>query len=211
MATGKPKSGAGLYAGYKKNYQPIKSSKGTKAEKVVNKVLAAAGGGVKPQKVKVGGKTMTTKPTEAGLGVVGTMARAAARTAARNAAKNAAKNAGKDTAKAKVSEGRQALSKTSITKWNYNAKETPKRRIGSIGKEYAKETAKSDKKTRTEVKQWSKERNNLPALAPKFKQVSPTNPRWSKVGVKPYSKNNEMMSGKVPIKGHTSPVKRKGK
>jgi hypothetical protein len=82
MAAGKPKSGAGPYAGYKKNYAPIKSSKGTKAEKVVGKVLSAAGGGVKPQKVKVAGKTMTTKPVESGLGAVGTMARAAARAAA---------------------------------------------------------------------------------------------------------------------------------
>jgi hypothetical protein len=89
MATGKPKSGAGPYAGYKKNYAPIKSSKGTKAEKVVGKVLAAAGGGVKPQKVKVAGKTMTTKPVESGLGVVGTMARAAARAAASPVGKSA--------------------------------------------------------------------------------------------------------------------------
>jgi hypothetical protein len=197
MATGKPKSGAGPYAGYKKNYSPIKSSKGTKAEKVVGKVLAAAGGGVKPQKVKVAGRTMTTKPTEAGLGVVGAMAKAVARTTARNA--------GKDAAKATT----KRPNTVSITKWNYKSKETPKRRIGSIGKEYAKQTAKSDKRSRTEVKEWSKERNNLPALAPKFKQVSPTSPQWSKVGVKPYSKNNEMMSGKVPVKGRTSRPKGK--
>jgi hypothetical protein len=81
-------TGAGPYSGYKKNYAPIKSSKGTKAEKVVGKVLAAAGGGVKPQKVKVGGKTMTTKPVESGLGVVGAMAKAVARTTARNAGKS---------------------------------------------------------------------------------------------------------------------------
>jgi hypothetical protein len=75
-------TGAGPYAGYKKNYAPIKSSKGTKAEKVVGKVLSATGGGMKPQKVKVGGKTMTTNPVESGLGVVGAMARATARAAA---------------------------------------------------------------------------------------------------------------------------------
>ena len=79
MATGKPKSGAGPYAGYKKNYAPIKSSKGTKAEKVVGKVLAA---GSSPSSVKT--KYGKAKMSEGGLGVVGTMAKAVARTAARN-------------------------------------------------------------------------------------------------------------------------------
>lgn len=83
MAVGK--GGAGPYSGYKKNYAPIKSSKGTKAEKVVRKVLKAANG---PSTIKDPKTGKTVQVAGAGLGVVGTMARAAARTAARNAGRS---------------------------------------------------------------------------------------------------------------------------
>ena len=73
MATGKPKSGAGPYAGYKKNYQPIKSSKGTKAENLVQKGLrAVAKDGSKTARVKGPDGKMRTVTVEqmGGLGKV---------------------------------------------------------------------------------------------------------------------------------------------
>lgn len=77
-------AGAGPYTGYSKNYKPIKSSKGTKAEKVVRKVLKSAGGGIKPTRDPLTGKM--TKPVEAGLGV-GAVAKASAREIAKNMSK----------------------------------------------------------------------------------------------------------------------------
>jgi hypothetical protein len=196
MATGKPKSGAGPYAGYKKNYSPIKSSKGTKAEKVVGKVLAAAGGGVKPQTVKVGGKTMTTKPVESGLGVVGAMAKAIARTTARNAGKDAAKATTKyDT-----------ISQTKFLRGATKA--TDKRRLGTAAKEYARGKAAGAKGTKFVVKQYSK---NSPDsfVVPKFKKVSPTSDSMIR-GNKPYSQPLIKMNNKAPVKTKTS-SKNRGK
>jgi hypothetical protein len=161
------KGGAGPYSGYKKNYAPIKSSKGTKAEKVVGKVLAAAGGGMKPQKVKVAGRTMTTKPTEAGLGIVGQLSRAGARAASKAAfaTTRSPETFLKRVKDASVKKTPSALEKeraksttranpgfvSSVTK--LNTRGVTKRRVGSIGKAEAKADDKvyTSKKNAREV------------------------------------------------------------
>jgi hypothetical protein len=193
MAVGK--GGAGPYSGYKKNYAPIKSSKGTKAEKVVGKVLAAAGGGVKPQKVKVAGRTMTTKPTEAGLGVVGAMAKAVARTTARNAGKDAAKATTK----------RNTISQTKFLPGATKA--TDKRRLGTAAKEYAREKAAGAKGTKSVVKEYSKISPDS-FVVPKFKKVSPTSNSMVR-GYKPYSQPLIKMDNKAPVKSKASRPKGK--
>jgi hypothetical protein len=73
-----------------------KKTKGTvtrgKPSPVVS-ALAALGGGVKPAKVKVAGKTMTTKPAEAGVGIGSAIAKVAGRAAAKKIAADAARDA----------------------------------------------------------------------------------------------------------------------
>jgi hypothetical protein len=68
MAEKKKATGAGPYSGYSKNYQPIKSSKGTAAEKLVQKgVRALAKDGSKTARVKgPDGKMRTVTIQEAG-------------------------------------------------------------------------------------------------------------------------------------------------
>jgi hypothetical protein len=187
-------TGAGPYSGYKKNYAPIKSSKGIKAEKVVGKVLTAAGGGVKPQKVKIAGKTVTTKPVESGLGVVGAMAKAIARTTARNAGKDAAKATTK----------RNTISQTKFLPGATKA--TDKRRLGTAAKEAARGKAAGAKGSKFVVKYYSK---NSPDsyVVPTFKKVSPTSNSMVR-GNKPYSQPLIKMDNKAPVKAKTSSKKR---
>jgi hypothetical protein len=68
MAEKKKATGAGPHSGYSKNYQPIKSSKGTAAENLVQKGLrAVAKDGSKTVRVKgPDGKMRTVQVQEAG-------------------------------------------------------------------------------------------------------------------------------------------------
>lgn len=205
MATGKPKSGAGPYAGYKKNYAPIKSSKGTKAEKVVGKVIAAAGGGVKPQKVKVGGKTMTTKPVESGLGVVGTMARAAARTAARNAGKSVK---GPSAARVKAIRKDRSEAISNFREWEMGGRDIPisKRSIKREAKEDLGRGAGGTVRDSGVAKRLAARKARIESRNKKSdKAASPAKPGTANV----YSRTTPKSVSLPKLK--TSPIKRKGK
>ena len=215
MATGK--GGAGPYAGYKKNYSPIKSSKGTKAEKVVGKVLSAAGGGVKPQKVKVGGKTMTTKPVESGLGVVGAMAKAVARTAARNAGKSVK---GPSPARVKAIRKDRSEAVSNFREWEMGGRDIPisnrtlKReakedlgrgaggtlRDSGVAKRLAARKARSDRAGKEIARA-----GELMGASVRGKGTMSDVVR--KISAE--SRTNSARNTKVPVKGRTSPTKGK--
>lgn len=109
MADKNPKRGAGPYTGYGRNYRPVKSSKGTAAERAVVTAL----GGNKSSTVK--SKYGNLKMTESGVGgVVASALKAVGRAGAKSVGKSAGKSAGKAAAAAKPTKPTAAFSKGGI-------------------------------------------------------------------------------------------------
>lgn len=87
---------AGVYSGLKKQYKPIRSSKGTKAESVVVKALDVVAGSVNPGTMTVRGKKYTPEYAESG---VGNPVSAALKSGLKAVAKAASENEGSAAAK----------------------------------------------------------------------------------------------------------------